>query len=474
MDETTWLIGENGYPTNKEFIDIPKKAMEKPYPFAVWRIDSMSNRGFPFNELLPDISGIDMWALERENVIRVYDISEPQDGFKSNGLAILHPISCISKHNDDVWDVEIVHALDEWGKWKTLLVQNVLKVDGQLFRVDIQTLAIDENERTVTVHAKHITCDMADELIFRATFPGGNGEKFIDFCFSATDPHIADAGYGAYKFDVHSDIDTVQDSDEYENVSLWAALVGADNSMLNRYGGELYRDNFYVSINKRMQYAKDNAFNLRYSLDMEGISQQINYSDFCTELHTVDNWGNEFWVSYMGMEWAIHHPITRSVKFNYSEFEGSVEKLSRDSMAYWATVSNPKVIYKVRIASIKNDPRYSDFLELQNYNYGDSGTIYCPELDISTTQKIIEIEKNEVTGDIISMTLGNIQESIIRPKYMGSTISSGNTAGDKQLQAMQDKLTQLEFDINITTPITTIDGKYLTTSDEKYLQYKGE
>lgn len=85
---------------------------------------------------------------------------------------------------------------------------------------------------------------MADELIFRATFPGGNGEKFIDFCFSSIDPHIADVGYGAYKFDVHSDIDTVQDSDEYDNVSLWAALVRADNCMLNRYGGELYRDNF--------------------------------------------------------------------------------------------------------------------------------------------------------------------------------------------------------------------------------------
>ena len=151
-----------------------------------------------------------------------------------------------------------------------------------------------------------------------------------------------------------------------------------------------------------------------------------------------------------------------------------MERLSRDSMAYWATVSNPKVTYRVQIASIKNDPRYAEFLDLQNYNYGDSGTIYCPELDISTMQKIIEIEKNEVTGDIISMTLGNIRESIIRPKYMGSTISSGNTAGDKQLQAMQDKLTQLEFDVNIPTPITTIDGKYLTTSDEKYLQYKGE
>ncbi len=474
MEETTWVMGADGFPTNTEFVYIPSDSMEKPYPHAMWRIEPGVNNGLPFNKLLPDISGIDIWALERENVIRIYDISEPQDGFKSNGLAILHPISCTSKHNADIWDVEVIHPIDEWGKWKTLLVQNVLKVDGQLFRVDVQTLEIDENNRTVTVHAGHITCDMADELILEADFPGGNGERFIDFCFSSTVPHIAEVGYGAYKFDVHSDIDTIQGSDRYENVSLWAALVGADNCMLNRYGGELYRDNFYVSINKRMQYAKDNAFNLRYSLDMEGISQCIDYSDFCTELHTTDNWGNYFAVSYVGAEWAIHHPITRAVKFNYTEFEGSMENLSRDSMAYWATVSNPKVTYKVRIASIKNDPRYSDFLELQNYNYGDSGTIYCPELDISTTQKITEIEKNELTDDIISMTLGNLQESIIRPKYMGSTISSGNTAGDKQLQAMQERITELEFDVNITAPITTIDGKYLTTSDEKYLQYKGE
>ena len=470
----SWHIGENGFPTNTEFIDAPEKAMDKPYPLAMWRIEANTNEGFPFNKLLLGISGIDIWALERENVIRVYDISEPQDGFKSNGLAILHPISCTSKHNDDVWDVNLVHPLDEWGKWKYLIVQNILKVDGQLFRIDSQSLETNEQERTMTVHASHITCDLADDLIFSASFSGGNGTQFIDFCKSSIDPSPWKSEYTPYKFDIHSDIDTVQGADEFENVTLWAALVGADNCMINRYGGELYRDNFYVSINKRMQYAKDDAFNLRYSLDVKGITQEIDYSDFCTQLHTIDNWGNEFWVIYQGVKWAIHHNRTRSVKFNYPESDGAMENLSRDSMAYWETVSVPKVTYKVQIASLKNDPRYADFIELQNYNYGDSGTIYCPELDINTKQKIIEVEKDEVTGDVISMALGNVRESIIRPKYMGSTISSGNTAGDKQLQTMQDKLSQLEFEVNIPYPIATIVGEYLTTSVGEYLQYKGE
>ena len=53
MDETTWLIGENGFPTNTEFIDIPEKAMDEPYPDAMWRIEPGMNDGFPFNKLMP-------------------------------------------------------------------------------------------------------------------------------------------------------------------------------------------------------------------------------------------------------------------------------------------------------------------------------------------------------------------------------------------------------------------------------------
>lgn len=111
MEESTWIIGADGLPTTAEFIDVPEKAMEKPYPKAVWRIDPTFNNGLPYHELLPGIQGIELWVLERENVIRVYDIGEPQTGFDHNGLAVLEPISCTSVHNDERWDVDLVHLL---------------------------------------------------------------------------------------------------------------------------------------------------------------------------------------------------------------------------------------------------------------------------------------------------------------------------------------------------------------------------
>ena len=62
MDETTWVIGENGFPTNTEFIDIPEKAMDEPYPDAMWRIKDDSNNKSPFNELLLNVDLLGVFA----------------------------------------------------------------------------------------------------------------------------------------------------------------------------------------------------------------------------------------------------------------------------------------------------------------------------------------------------------------------------------------------------------------------------
>lgn len=437
-DGKTWHI-INGQITNEKFIDLPESSMSKPYPHALWRIDVTRNRGFPFNELMIGIIGIDLKSLEREHVIRSYDMHEPQDGFDGNGLAILNPISCTSVHNDERWDIELRHPLDDWGKWKTLLVNNILKVSGQLFRIDISQPSIDEGGREMYVHARHITCDMADMLITFANFSGGDASDYMDFCFSSVE-QAGLPGYEYYEFEGYSDIRTQSGQEEIINTTLWAAMIGADNCLLNKYGGELYRNNFYFSINQRMQYAKDNAFYLRYSLDMVKIQQRVDYTDFCTNLDCYDNFGNYWGVSTITPTSRLHHPIMRMVQFNYSEFEGSMERLMADGFAYWETVNTPKITYEVQIAALGRDPRYKEFVDLQNYNYGDSGTIYCPELDIETTQRITEIEKDELTGDITRMLLGNLRESLARPSYMGSTISTGRSVEDKQNRANQNAM----------------------------------
>ena len=49
-----WHIGSDGYPTNDQFIPLPEKAMQRPYPDALWRIDSDANDGYPYNKIMPN------------------------------------------------------------------------------------------------------------------------------------------------------------------------------------------------------------------------------------------------------------------------------------------------------------------------------------------------------------------------------------------------------------------------------------
>lgn len=440
MSGITWYIGSRGTPTH-EYLPEKVQTFTEPLPLSLWRIDVTVNDGKPFHKYLPGMKSLNIWSLPRESVIRVYDISEPQEGFKHNGLAILCPESCTSLHNDDVWDINLTHPLDDWGKWKHLRVQNVLKIDGQLFRIDMQENGENEEGGYIKIHASHITTDLADNLIEDAVFSGGNAQSFLNFAKDCCFESWTGTYYKPYEFDISSDIADVRGETSFTNVTLWAAIVSADNGCISRYGGELYRDNFYVSINRRMENARDNGFNLRYTRDMAEIKQTIDYRDFYTYLYVRNNFGNGISGSYMpSANWAIHHTKKKMCVFNYSDEATAMEQLSADYGAMWEQISKPKVSYEVRLSSLKSDPRYADFAVLQDLHYGDRGRISCPELDISTEQQIIEVERDEITRDILSMRLGNLTSSIIRPSFLGSTLTSGHSPEDKSNAAMQTAL----------------------------------
>lgn len=465
-----WRVSEDAL-THEIYPEVPEKAVTKPYPKALWRIDYISPN-MPYHALMPNIKGINMWSLPRENVIRVYDYREPQDGFKHNGLAILAPSECTSYHElNGRWDVELTHPIDDWGRWKTILPQNVLKISGQLFRIDEHTSVSGTSGIYIKVHAKHISYDLADEYIKSYTGENLNGMEFIRAMFGAC-LFNEDSSYDKYNFYYNSDIESHTGQVEIKSKSLLNTLIGGDDCLINYLGGELYRDNFYFSINQRMEGAKDNAFALKYGFDMVGITQKIDYSELTTWMEADDNCGNWFATSYVGDIYPIHHHIHTYRHFNYSNTDvpDSMGRLARDTQDIFGQLYKPKVSYEVNIASLRNEPKYSGFLDLQNYRLGDKGTIECDLLDIKTTQEIIAVEKDELTGDIKKIKLGNEVSSLIRPAYKANTVSKGNSPAES---AMQKQLDELSFREYIHFPIVSADGEYLTTKDNEYLIYEG-
>ena len=392
-----------------------------------------------------------MWSMPPERKIKVYSMWEKQDGFQHNGLAVLDPISCHSfQAEKGRWDITLVHPLDDWGKWRYLIPQNIIKANGQLFRIDTNQPKINSSERTVTVTANQIFYDLSRDIILLKEIPEENRggwypQKLLRWIMTngviaserAEHPE-AYTEFNIYDFEYSTDIsdDNTTDFDGFTNTTLTAALIGDSKCFVNLFGGELYRNNFYFSINKRMENARENAFALRYSFDLQEIEFSIDYTDFMTRLEFIDmngNWsGNLFW-NTGSTTYSVPSPVVRAVKFNTPLSDEIREN-------YFQSVAYPKYTYKIKMANIKDDPRYRDFQNLHDIRLGDKGTVYCEPLDVETVQKVIEIERDELSLEIISVTLGDSTKYVggFNP-YRGIT-TSGNSPTDLQAQALQEEI----------------------------------
>lgn len=387
---------------------------------------------------------VNMWAESRPAQINVYDISEPQNGYNHNGIAILMPSEVISdKEDGGRWDISMIHPIDEYGKWTYIVGQNTIKVNGQIFRIDETEINIDADSEYIQAHAKHITYDMLDYWIADASIEASDGADYVTKLSAArihdfpNQQHIV----GEYVFDVRSDLDGPI-KQEIKDESMIAALFGADDSLAVRYGGQLYRDNFHLSVYKAMENAPSGlAFDIRYKKELTKISFRIDFSEWITNLICVDNFGSlvAVWYDTSG-DWIVHHHKTKRVHFTYAELvdpDYAIERLDKDTMNLWAEVSTPKISIKVEVANIKNDPAYKDFLNLQNYDVGYKGKVHVEHLGIDVEMKIVSIRRNELTGEAISITLGNTRNSLIRSTVMSQTVSSGNSIADKQAATIE-------------------------------------
>lgn len=272
-------------------------------------------------------------------------------------------------------------------------------------------------------------------------------------------------------FGYHSDITDKAFTEEYSGITLTAALLGADNAFVNRWGGELYRDNFRFSICKEREGSRETGV-IRYGSNMTDIEFTADYSECITYLIAEDNFGNRTTVinPKVPCKEFPHHKY-RHVIFNYGRQNGA--QFQRDAKAYAEQYATPNVNVKVSLAKIYGREEYADFINLCDFEVGDRVIIHHNELDVNYGNlKIIRKRFDVLAQETISIEIGSFKDAISRAGFMSGTVSSGQSAADKHLSALQSQVDGVSIDMYITTPIATIDGKYLTTNDGAYIVYK--
>ena len=327
--------------------------------------------------------------------------------FSSNGDIIVKATKA-KLHKKDNGDYYIdIEAPLEYSDF--LIDGNILAVDTpqgvQAFRVSNPS----KKSRKISIRAWHVFYDSKNYLIADSYVVDSNCNDALDHLNSATEPQSA--------FTTISDVQAV-DSFRCVRNSLYEAI----QTVLERWGGHLVRDNFKIAIMQNI--GTDNGIVVRYRKNLKELTCEENWDDVVTKILPVGKDGillndQDPSVSlYVTSSTQYPIPYTKTVSFsqdsidegNYKDAEGNtdtkayhtalVNDLRQQAQSYVEKNSVPQVNYTLK-ANVEKITDVGDIIEVIDERLG---------LDLLTN--IISFDYDLILNKYTEIEFGNFKKTI--------------------------------------------------------------
>ena len=203
-------------------------------------------------------------------MVNIYEYNEID--FNHRGTPLKNFLKCeITEALNGVYELNFEYPLESDDSH---LLENgkILQVDNydgkQLFRI----LYLQKDLDTIKGYALHISYDLLGNFIEDIYLQGMNGTRALQ--------EVLNRSTDAHHFVGVSDITKLRNSRLVRKNTLEAIMGDKDNSLLSRWGGELYRDNF--RINWLEKIGSDKGVTIKYAKNLTGIEYKVDTSNLVT------------------------------------------------------------------------------------------------------------------------------------------------------------------------------------------------
>lgn len=351
--------------------------------------------------------------------------------YTSNGDKIILPLKA-KVHKEDNGDfyinVEAPLSYIDYLVPNNIIVANTPQGE-QAFRI----ANVENNRVKIKVKAYHVFYDSKNYLIQDSYVVDKNCNDALDHLNSATD--------NTSPFKTTSNITTIN-SFRCVRKSLYEAI----NTIIERWGGHLVRDNWNIQIMDKI--GQDNGVTVRYAKNLKDITCTENWDNVVTKILPVGKDGILLDNLYIVSETQYGIPYTKTISFeqdlereDYSSDEAYTQALKNDlqiqAQAYLDEHCIPELNYTLK-ANIDKVTDIGDTIEVQDERLN---------LDIMTN--IIAYDYDCILGQYTELEFGNFKKKLsnLMGNISSSTqqqIQSNNdviqVAFNESLQQAQDKI----------------------------------
>lgn len=331
-------------------------------------------------------------------MIKLFGINDMN--FSSNGDVIINPLRAVVHKEDNgpfyldlETDLSYVDDLIEGN----IIVANTPQGD-QAFRVG----NVQKTRSRIKTRCYHVFYDTENYLIADSYVVEKNCNEALDHLNSATD--------NISPFTTLSDVQTVN-TFRCVRKSLYEAIM----TVLERWGGHLYRDNFDIQI--RGSIGEDNGVSVRYAKNLKEIECDENWDNVVTKLMPVGKDGillNNLDPSvdlYLYSDTTYDLPYTKTVSFTQEideeDFENEqqykqalLDDLRIQGQNYVDENCVPKVNYTLKA----NLEKISDI--------GDTISVIDERLGIDLITHLISYDFDCILEKYTELEFGNFQQKL--------------------------------------------------------------
>lgn len=380
-------------------------------------------------------------------MIRIFAPSDTD--FTSNGDAVIQAtLAVVHKADNGDFYLELQCGLDyiDYIKPKNIVVVNTPQ-GAQAFRIRY----VETTRSKITAKALHLFYDSENYLIADSYVVDKNCNDALDHLNNATDT--------VSPFTTLSDVQTVA-SFRCVRKSLFEAV----NTVLERWGGHLVRDNYSLQI--RDSIGADNGVTIQYRKNLKEISVSYDWSNVCTKLLPVGKDG--FTTDYIYSQVQYDLPYTKTVSFSQDinaedyadedQYQTALrDDLTAQALKYLETSQYPAINYTLNA----NLEKITDI--------GDTVVVYDERLDVNITTHVLSFEYDCILEKYTQIEFGTATATL--SDLMSTVTSDINSSINENNQTLsvtlKDALTEAENKIwgALTSSYVIYEGNQILVVD---------
>jgi phage minor structural protein len=385
-------------------------------------------------------------------IIHIYDSIETD--FSHNGLVVLTDSKSvfISEELNSKYELELEHPLDDRGKWQYLVEGNIVKADGQLFRIYHKVKTLDG----IKINARHIFYDLSSNFILDARPENLSGEAALQWILDRTQyPHsfisMGDVGGCNTRYFIRKNV---------------VDVILGQGGIVETWGGELFRSNFEIQLLK--QRGTDKQILISYSKNIQNIEETIDLDCVITRICPVGKDGLLLPEVYVDSPLISNypHPKIQEILFNNMDNEEDLRTAAQNCFIN-TKCDIPPVTYQVDFLELTQTEEYKNFAILETVFMGDIVTVKHKRLNIDLKCKVVGIKKQVLSNGkvkIVEVTLGNFKPNLSNSlNKISNSIIEVNSKVDTTKSDLQTSID------NATNQINTALGGYVLKRENELL-----